>query len=179
MSKDRRLGRGLAALLGTPNEGLSAVGPVDRQAVDHVFQHEPRPSAEAAARAVPEDGLLQLNVYEIDDNPFQPRRDFGDAEIASLAESLKEHDMLQPVLVRRAGDRYPADLRRAAVAGGHPGRLVHDPRPAARGRRSPGGGTGHRREPAAQGPEPDREGDVLQALSRRSTRARRRSWPTA
>jgi ParB family chromosome partitioning protein len=106
VSKDRRLGRGLAALLGTPNEGLSAVGPVDRQAVDQVFQHEPRPSAEAVARAVPEDGLLHLNVYEIDDNPFQPRRDFGEEEIAALAESLKEHDMLQPVLVRRAGDRF-------------------------------------------------------------------------
>ncbi len=53
-----------------------------------------------------EDAVLRLNVYEIDDNPFQPRRDFGDAEIASLAESLKEHDMLQPVLVRRVGDRY-------------------------------------------------------------------------
>jgi ParB family chromosome partitioning protein len=50
--------------------------------------------------------LLQLNVYEIDDNPFQPRRDFGESEIASLAESLKEHDMLQPILVRRRGDRY-------------------------------------------------------------------------
>jgi ParB family chromosome partitioning protein len=45
-------------------------------------------------------------VYEIDDNPYQPRRDFSEAEIASLAESLKEHDMLQPVLVRRIGERY-------------------------------------------------------------------------
>ena len=50
--------------------------------------------------------LLRLNVYEIDDNPFQPRRDFGESEIASLAESLKEHDMLQPVLVRKRADRY-------------------------------------------------------------------------
>jgi ParB family chromosome partitioning protein len=50
--------------------------------------------------------LLSLNVYEIDDNPFQPRRDFSEPEIASLAESLKEHDMLQPVLVRRVGDRF-------------------------------------------------------------------------
>jgi ParB family chromosome partitioning protein len=47
-----------------------------------------------------------LNVYEIDDNPFQPRRDFSEPEIASLAESLKEHDMLQPILVRKRGDRY-------------------------------------------------------------------------
>jgi ParB family chromosome partitioning protein len=50
--------------------------------------------------------IFQLNVYEIDDNPFQPRREFGQAEIDSLSESLKEHDMLQPILVRRIGERY-------------------------------------------------------------------------
>jgi ParB family chromosome partitioning protein len=49
---------------------------------------------------------LYLNVYEIDDNPFQPRRDFSEPEIASLAESLREHDMLQPILVRRVGERF-------------------------------------------------------------------------
>jgi ParB family chromosome partitioning protein len=51
-------------------------------------------------------GLLQLPVGEIEENPFQPRRDFSDVEIASLAESLKAHDMLQPILVRRIGGRY-------------------------------------------------------------------------
>jgi ParB family chromosome partitioning protein len=50
--------------------------------------------------------LLQLPVGEIEENPFQPRRDFSDVEIASLAESLKEHDMLQPILVRRVAGRY-------------------------------------------------------------------------
>ena len=61
----------------------------------------------AEARLKPTEGrLFQLNVYEIEDNPFQPRRDFSESEIASLAESLKEHDMLQPVLVRRVDDRY-------------------------------------------------------------------------
>jgi ParB family chromosome partitioning protein len=52
------------------------------------------------------DQLIELDVHEIDENPFQPRREFGTSEIASLAESLKEHDMLQPVLVRRHGDRW-------------------------------------------------------------------------
>ena len=57
--------------------------------------------------ATAQDGdLLLLSVHEIDDNPFQPRRDFSEPEIASLAESLKEHDMLQPVLVRRIGQRW-------------------------------------------------------------------------
>ena len=51
-------------------------------------------------------GLLQLPLAEIEENPFQPRRDFSDAEIVSLAESLKEHDLLQPILVRRVAGRY-------------------------------------------------------------------------
>ncbi len=110
MSKDRRLGRGLAALLGTAEEGNADLDAAERHPVDQVFESADPPSAGVSLQADPtpsaEDGLLKLNVYEIDDNPFQPRRDFGDAEIASLSESLKEHDMLQPVLVRRVGDRF-------------------------------------------------------------------------
>jgi ParB family chromosome partitioning protein len=45
-------------------------------------------------------------VYEIEDNPFQPRREFSEPEIVSLSESLKEHDLMQPILVRVVDDRY-------------------------------------------------------------------------
>jgi ParB family chromosome partitioning protein len=103
MSKDRRLGRGLAALLGTPLDDEPNPG-----------NQQPRPEESARAETIQQaepdhgqgPGLIELNVHEIDDNPFQPRRDFRESEIASLAESLKQHDMLQPVLVRRIGDRY-------------------------------------------------------------------------
>lgn len=105
MSKDRRLGRGLAALLGTP---LDEVEPA-ASAVSELQLSEP--SREEVSYLAPPDppsssGFLQLRLDEIDSNPFQPRRDFTDPEIASLAESLKEHDLLQPVLVRRVGQRY-------------------------------------------------------------------------
>ena len=110
MSKDRRLGRGLAALLGTAEDGTGEAGTTDRRAVDQVFQTPEPPAAgeslHADSKPSADEGNLRLNVYEIDDNPFQPRRDFGKEEIDSLSESLKEHDMLQPVLVRRLGDRY-------------------------------------------------------------------------
>lgn len=43
---------------------------------------------------------LVLNVSEISNNPFQPRRRFNESEIASLAESIREHEQLQPILVR-------------------------------------------------------------------------------
>jgi ParB family chromosome partitioning protein len=78
----RRLGRGLEALLGR-DEGGYEPGPLD--------------AAE----------LTYVAVGQIDPNPFQPRRDFDPAEIAALADSLRQHGMIQPVLVRTAGeDRY-------------------------------------------------------------------------
>jgi ParB family chromosome partitioning protein len=49
---------------------------------------------------------LEIDVSMIDPNPFQPRRQFSDQELDSLAESIKEHQQLQPILVRRAADRY-------------------------------------------------------------------------
>jgi len=77
---------------------------------------------EAEAVDAKSGGMLQLPVSEIEENPFQPRRDFSQAEIASLAESLKEHDMLQPVLVRQVAGRYQLisgerRLRAARLAG--------------------------------------------------------------
>src|SRR5262249_8076122 len=54
----------------------------------------------------PRDGLMQIHVYEIENNPFQPRRDFDEAAIAELSESLEEHGMIQPLVVRRNGERY-------------------------------------------------------------------------
>lgn len=49
---------------------------------------------------------LELNVSQIDNNPFQPRRRFNESEIASLAESIREHEQLQPILVRVVDGRY-------------------------------------------------------------------------
>lgn len=120
MSKDRRLGRGLAALLGTTLEQEVANSAMhdERADIDELAAHHASTAHAPSANS----GLFDLNVYEIDDNPFQPRREFGESEIASLAESLREHDMLQPVLVRRVGERYQLisgerRLRAAIMAG--------------------------------------------------------------
>jgi len=67
---------------------------------------ESGPGSPEHAGAADSVGLLQLNVHDIEENPFQPRRDFSESEIGSLAESLIEHDMLQPILVRRVHGRY-------------------------------------------------------------------------
>lgn len=107
MAKERRLGRGLAALLGESREPES-VEFTDADSIAPAVEAPivPRKAAEAKYDAPVENELLMLGVHDIDDNPFQPRRDFNESEIVSLAESLKEHDMLQPVLVRRVGSRW-------------------------------------------------------------------------
>jgi ParB family chromosome partitioning protein len=44
----------------------------------------------------------QLPIDAISPNPHQPRRLFADADLASLADSIRRHGVLQPVLVREA-----------------------------------------------------------------------------
>ncbi len=51
-------------------------------------------------------GLLQIEVDRISPNPFQPRSRFESEKLEELAASIREHGVLQPVIVRRAGDDY-------------------------------------------------------------------------
>lgn len=54
-----------------------------------------------------EDTLHRIPLDLIAPNPRQPRKAFGEAELRELADSLREHGVLQPVLVRPlAGGRY-------------------------------------------------------------------------
>lgn len=116
MTREKRLGRGLAALLGAPQQQETTDDTDSSPATIPFTPPTADPSTDAIDDLAAEDSapdlplgdgeMLLLNVYEIDDNPFQPRREFNESEIASLSESLKEHDMLQPVLVRRVNDRY-------------------------------------------------------------------------
>lgn len=69
----RRLGRGLEALLGTGG-GL--------------------PSTD-------EGTLKSIPISQISRNPFQPRTEFSETELAELEESLKATGLLQPIAVRR------------------------------------------------------------------------------
>ena len=51
-------------------------------------------------------GQLQLEVDRIAPNPFQPRRAFHQEKIEEMAASMRDQGVIQPLLVRRQGDRY-------------------------------------------------------------------------
>jgi len=142
VTKDRRLGRGLAALLGTqidegaaenqnlagnppgypttalgsqnPNENaMNRTDTIRSMANEAHGRITPNRSSMspivipmAPAQSDSSASTLDLATGLIDANPFQPRRQFNPSELESLAESLKEHKQLQPILVRRVGERY-------------------------------------------------------------------------
>jgi ParB family chromosome partitioning protein len=79
----RRLGRGLAALIGDIDQAPAS-----------------------AAKPVPADRGLPIEL--ISPNPRNPRRRFADDELADLCQSIREHGVVQPVVVRpsQASGRY-------------------------------------------------------------------------
>jgi ParB family chromosome partitioning protein len=78
VSENRRLGRGLEALL----------GPISRE------------------QAVAQGALKELPLATVKPNPYQPRTRFDEAALAELADSIRASGLLQPVVVRSKGTGY-------------------------------------------------------------------------
>ncbi|HNV35070.1 MAG TPA: ParB/RepB/Spo0J family partition protein [Bacillota bacterium] len=51
-------------------------------------------------------GVSEIELSLISSNPYQPRRDFDQEKLAELAESIKEHGLIQPIIVRKSSDGY-------------------------------------------------------------------------
>ncbi len=77
MASQKGLGRGLGALLGDFS---------DTTAEDSAFK--------------------QLPLHRVEPNPDQPRQDFNEEELQSLAESIRVHGVIQPLTVRETSDGY-------------------------------------------------------------------------
>ena len=77
MASQKGLGKGLGALLGD-------------------FGDEP----------VENSAYKMLPVYKVEPNPDQPRQDFDEEELAGLAESITEHGIIQPIMVRESKSGY-------------------------------------------------------------------------
>jgi ParB family chromosome partitioning protein len=59
-----------------------------------------------SATAQPAGPVGKLAVGKITNNPYQPRKQFDDDELMALAESVRVHGILQPLVVRQVGDAY-------------------------------------------------------------------------
>src|SRR5437764_11425151 len=61
---------------------------------------------EAPAEAHATQGLAEIPISQIQPNPYQPRKTFNEASIEELARSVREHGIVQPLVVTRSGDKY-------------------------------------------------------------------------
>lgn len=77
MSK-KRLGKGLDALL--PNDNI---------AIDNN-----------------QSKVMEINIDDIEPNPYQPRKDFDQEQLIELSQSIKEHGLIQPVSVTKVKGKY-------------------------------------------------------------------------
>src|SRR2546427_793129 len=78
---------------------------------------------------------VTVAIHEIVPNPEQPRRHFDDEALDQLADSIRRHGLLQPLVVRHIAGRYELIAGERRVGGG--GRA-----PAARGAGGGGGARG-------------------------------------
>ena len=73
------------------------------------------PTYDSSNDELVEGQILALPLSSIEPNPFQPRRSFNEAELEELAISIREHGLLQPVVVRAKPD---APIRQLLARGG-------------------------------------------------------------
>lgn len=62
--------------------------------------------AELKEEALRNKELVKLDIDSIDPNPDQPRTSFDEQKLQELAHSIQDQGVLQPIVVRKKGDRY-------------------------------------------------------------------------
>jgi len=100
----RGLGRGLNSLFGDYdldfNEDFKKA-PVKEEKVEKTVAVESKTN-----KNQPDTNHIEVEIGLIDRNPQQPRRNFDEKALAELAQSIKTHGIIQPLIVVKNGDRY-------------------------------------------------------------------------
>jgi ParB family transcriptional regulator, chromosome partitioning protein len=97
-----RLGRGLGGLIANAAPAAKT---------DHAAKtpagSSPAPVAAAATpSAPPAPGFQEVPVQQIEPSPYQARREITPDQLSELAESIRSEGLLQPIVVRRQGEKF-------------------------------------------------------------------------
>ncbi|MEK9151247.1 MAG: ParB/RepB/Spo0J family partition protein [Patescibacteria group bacterium] len=112
MAQQHGLGRGLASLIPPKKKSEDGAGssPFHTAAVPRMQPVAALPAPQAAAAPVVLAGrngeALEIPLEKIVPNPHQPRLHFDETKLDELAQSIREHGILQPLVVSRVGDNY-------------------------------------------------------------------------
>ncbi|MBI2122100.1 MAG: ParB/RepB/Spo0J family partition protein [Candidatus Sungbacteria bacterium] len=97
----------LTARAGTPASPLASLGASQRATFHDNFQ--PKKT----------DSVFWIEIDKIESNPYQPRREFNEGALKDLAMSIREHGLLQPILVSKQEieTQTGLDVRYQLIAG--------------------------------------------------------------
>lgn len=85
------LGRGLDSLLGILDDEKPVNNTKNDKKMDDIDKKE---------------GVIDINMSLVDNNPAQPRKNFDPTALQELATSIKNYGVIQPIVVKKKGDRY-------------------------------------------------------------------------
>ena len=87
------LGRGLGALIGKP----TAAAPSGEAAA---------PASPPVAQIPPGESVRKVALAEVVASPLQPRKDFSNDQLTELMDSIREHGIIQPLIVRMRNGKH-------------------------------------------------------------------------
>ena len=86
-TRRRALGRGLEELFGTEVLDFDTL-------------------EEKIVNTTPKEEIIEVNIHELRSNPYQPRKTFDQEALQELAESIKEHGVFQPIIIKSSIKGY-------------------------------------------------------------------------
>jgi ParB family chromosome partitioning protein len=106
--KKRGLGRGLSDII-EDSTVLQSFTPVEKPKEKKPAESKtakPAAKKSAAPKTAPSESVVYVSLNDIKPNASQPRKTFNEDALSDLADSIKEHGVIQPILLRPAKKGY-------------------------------------------------------------------------
>ena len=89
-SKKRALGRGLEQLFNNDNLDINSINTIEDRIYNETSKEE----------------IVEIDLEELRVNPYQPRKVFDEEALKELSQSIKEHGVFQPIIVKKSIKGY-------------------------------------------------------------------------
>ena len=108
--KKSGLGRGLDGMFPSYKKTVHEDAPAKADKTEITDQDESPSAVNSASEDDPEDkpegGIKMVRISEVEPNPDQPRKRFNEEALAELSRSIRQHGVVQPLVVVRKDDYY-------------------------------------------------------------------------
>jgi len=109
MTNNFGLGRGLASLIPQKKSNATAEEEKIKNTQENISQKGTGPflgSSEESNQKKSNGNIEEIDVVRVVPNPYQPRKNFNPEKLQELSDSIKQHGILQPIVVSQSGNQY-------------------------------------------------------------------------